>query len=241
MKNIYGLVRKAVQQWNMIEDGDKIAIGVSGGKDSLVLLETLSSLSQHYPKKFSIFAISIDMFDGKTDFSKIKNFCENLGIEFHLLPTKLYELLFEIRKEKNPCSLCAKMRRGMLCNKATELGCNKLALGHHADDLIETFFLSLFYQGRLSTFSPVTYLSRSEITVIRPLLLVGEKDIIKHAKNFPIIENTCPADKRTKREFIKNNLQTLGLKIPTVHNSIFNAILSPNGYHLLTENNEDKV
>ena len=240
MKNIQGLARKAIERWNMIEDGDKIAVGVSGGKDSLTTLETLALLCKYYPKKFTVCAITIDMFNGETDFSKVTQFCHDLGVEHYIVPTHLYEVLFEIRKEKNPCSLCSKIRRGTLCNKANELGCNKVALGHHADDLIETFFLSLYYEGRLSTFSPVTYLSKSKITVIRPLLLVWEKSIIGHSKTFPIVKNPCPADKHTRREFIKEQIDSLGFKIPKVNTSILSAIISPERYHLLDNKIEEE-
>ena len=216
----------------MIEDGDKIAVGVSGGKDSLTLLETLAKLSKYYPKKFSVVAISVDMFNGKTDFSKVSKMCDELGVEHHIVLKQLYELLFEVRKEKNPCSLCSKIRRGTLCNKANELGCNKVALGHHADDLIETFFLSLFYEGRLSTFSPKTYLTKTNITVIRPMILVWEKYIISHAKNLPVVHNNCPADKHTNREMVKNLLHELGFKIPKLGGNLLSAIISPERYHL---------
>ena len=240
MKNIQGLARKAIERWNMIEDGDKIAVGVSGGKDSLTLLETLAFLSRYYPKKFTVCAISVDMYNGKTNYTEIKKFCDELGVELYIVPTKLNELLFEVRKEKNPCSLCSKIRRGTLCNKANELGCNKIALGHHADDLIETFFLSLYYEGRLSTFSPVTYLSKSKITIIRPMLMVWEKSIIGHAKNLPVIQNPCPADKHTRREFIKEQIDSLGFKIPKVNTSILSAIISPERYHLLDKKIEEE-
>ena len=226
------LKRKAIEKWNMIEDGDKVAVGVSGGKDSLTLLEMLAKLSKYYPKKFSVVAISVDMYNGKTDFSKVTEFCTGLGVSHHIINTQLYELLFEIRKEANPCSLCSKIRRGSLCNKANELGCNKVALGHHADDLIETFFLSLFYEGRLSTFSPKTYLTKSNLTVIRPMILVWEKSVQSHAKNLPVVHNPCPADKNTNREWVKKQIHELNFKIPKVNGNLLSAIISPERYHL---------
>ncbi len=240
MKNIQGLTRKALEKWNMIDENDKIAVGVSGGKDSLTLLETLTKLSNYYPKKFSVVAITIDMFDGKTDFSKVSEFCKSLGVEHHIVNTKLYELLFEVRKEKNPCSLCSKIRRGALCAKANELGCNKVALGHHADDLVETFFLSLFYEGRLSTFSPKTFLTKTNVTVIRPMLLVWEKSIISHAKTLPIVQNACPADKHTNREWVKTLLHELGFKLPKLSGNLLSAITSPERYHLFDKFNESE-
>ena len=227
MKNIHGLTRKALERFDMIQPNDKIAVGVSGGKDSLTLLETLAKISTYYPIPFSVVAISVDMYNGKTDFSKVKELCEKLNVEFYVVNTNLYELLFEIRKEKNPCSLCSKIRRGARCNKAKELGCNKVALGHHADD-----FLSLYYEGRLSTFAPVSFMSRSQILIIRPLILVWERDISSHAKSLPVIHNPCPADKNTKREWIKSQIKDLGFKIPKVEKNILNAIINPERYHL---------
>ena len=213
MKNIEGLIRKAINNYDMIQNGDKIAVGLSGGKDSLTLLLHLKNLQRYLPQKFTLCAIAVDMYDGKTDFSEIKKLCDKLEIKFFIEPTNLYELLFEIRKESNPCSLCAKIRRGALLNYAKQLNCNKVALGHHANDLIETFFLSLFYESRLSTFSPVTYLSKTDITTIRPMIYVWEKDIINESKNLPIIKNPCPADKNTQREFIKNKIFELEKQI----------------------------
>ena len=235
MSDIHGSAywcEKALERFDMIQPNDKIAVGVSGGKDSLTLLETLAKISTYYPIPFSVVAISVDMYNGKTDFSKVKELCEKLNVEFYVVNTNLYELLFEIRKEKNPCSLCSKIRRGALCNKAKELGCNKVALGHHADDLIETFFLSLYYEGRLSTFAPVSFMSRSQISIIRPLILVWERDISSHAKSLPVIHNPCPADKNTKREWIKSQIKDLGFKIPKVEKNILNAIINPERYHL---------
>jgi len=240
MKNIEGLIRKALEKYNMIKPNDKIAVGLSGGKDSLVLLTHLCSIQKYYPIPFTLIAISIDMFNGKTDYTKLTKYVNDLGIEHHIVPTPLYELIFEIRKEENPCSLCARMRRGLLNSTAKELGCNKVALGHHADDLIETFFLSMFYEGSLNTFAPVTYLSRTKITVIRPLMLVQESQTIKDAKNMPVIQNNCPADKHTQREYIKDVLKKLSKDIPNMQNNIFNAITTPERYHLFDKNDNMK-
>lgn len=234
MKNIEGLIRKAINDFNMIENGDKIAVGLSGGKDSLTLLYHLKRLQRYLPQKFTLVAISVDMFNGKSNYSQIKQFCTEMEIEHYVVPTQIYELLFEIRKEQNPCSLCAKIRRGALLNEAKRLGCNKVALGHHANDLIETFFLSLFYESRMSTFSPVTYLSKTEITTIRPMLYVWESDIIKESKQLllPVLFNPCPADKNTQREFIKQKIYELEKQVPKLSKNVLNAILSPERYHL---------
>lgn len=235
MKNIQGLIRKAIQQYNMIEENDRIAVGLSGGKDSLTLLKNLKELQRYYPKKYELCAISIDMYNGKTDYTKIKEFCNQLDVELKIVPTQLYELLFEVRKEQNPCSLCAKIRRGTMVNVAKENGFNKVALGHHANDLIETFFLSMFFEGRLSTFAPVTYLSKSQITTIRPMIFVWEKDVISYSKDLPVLYNPCPADKHTQRESIKQMLQEMEKQIPKLDKNLLNAIISPERYHLFND------
>lgn len=233
-------MRKALEKWNMIEDGDRVAVGVSGGKDSLSLLKHLAEIRRYFPKKFELCAISVDMYNGATDFSEVRAFCEALDIEHHIVKTQIYELLFEVRKEQNPCSLCAKIRRGALANTAREHGCNKLALGHHADDLVETFFLSMFYEGRLSTFAPVTFLSKTEITVIRPLVLVWEKNIIAESTGLPVLHNPCPANKNTKREFIKKHIHELEFQVPKLKNNVLSALMSPERTHLFDVPAEDE-
>jgi len=239
MQNIQGKIRKTLDNYSMIQPGDKIAVGLSGGKDSTILLSALANLRRYYPIPFEVVAISIDMFNGKTDYSPLTQYVNSLGIEHHIIPTPLYELLFEIRKEPNPCSLCARMRRGLLNSTAVELGCTKVALGHHADDLIETFFLSMFYESRLSTFAPVTYLSRSNITVIRPMLLVREKDIIRASRDLPIIHNPCPADKHTQREYVKDLLKNISHDVPKLHEKVLSAIIHPDRYHLFNDFTKD--
>lgn len=233
MKSIEGRVRKAIEQYNMIEDGDKIAIGLSGGKDSLVLLYLMANLKRYYPKKFDLVAITIDMFNGKSDFSKITEFCNKLGVEHKIIQTRIYDILFEVRKESNPCSLCSKMRRGMLAGEASAIGCNKIALGHHGNDLIETFFLSLFYESRLSTFAPVTNLDRTKMIVIRPMILLFEYETIKLAKDMPVFYNDCPANKNTQREFIKQMLKDLEPKIRKIHEHILSALTHPERNNLI--------
>jgi len=210
----------------MIDDGDKIAVGVSAGKDSLTLLYGLSQLRLFYPHKFELIAITIDCgFDG-ADFADIKNFCDRLNVEYYIIPANIKQVVFDIRREKNPCSLCSKLRHGALNKEAKKLGCNKVALGHHLDDSVETFMLNLIYESRISSFSPVTYLDRSGLTLIRPLVYAPEKDIRSFAanQNLPVIKNTCPADKKTKREDVKILLGNLSKKYKNLKYNIFSAI-----------------
>ena len=216
LQQLLSPARKAIEDYEMINDGDKIAVGLSGGKDSVTLLYILAGLKRFYPKKFELVAITIDLgldYDQK-EVESLKNLCAELNVEYHIVPTDIYQILFVERKEKSPCSLCSKMRRGALNTKAIELGCNKLALGHHADDLIETLFLSLFYEGRLSTFEPITYLSRANMTVIRPMIYIEEKNIRAFSKDKPVIFNPCPADKHTQREYVKNLINQIKKDIP---------------------------
>ncbi|MBQ4145677.1 MAG: tRNA 2-thiocytidine(32) synthetase TtcA [Clostridia bacterium] len=206
MKKILSRVRKAVDDYEMISEGDKIAVGVSGGKDSLTLLCALTALKKFYPKKFDVIGISLDMgFDG-TSYDGVKELCSELGVEYVVKKTDIAEVIFDVRQEKNPCSLCAKMRRGGVNDLAVELGCNKVALGHHNEDVLETFFLSLFYEGRLNSFSPLTYLSRRDVYVIRPMIYVPEAEIKGFAKRsqLPIVHNPCPMDGKSKREDMKD-------------------------------------
>ena len=232
MRKILSLTRKVCEEYSLIEKGDKIAIGISGGKDSLSLLYVLSQYKKYILNDFEIVAIAVDLSGGKNDYSKIKEFCENLNVDFIIVPSNVFEIVFEIRKEKNPCSLCANLRRGLLNSKAKELGCNKVALGHHRDDLIETFLLSLFFEGRISTFKPSSYLSRTDITVIRPLLYCEEKDLAKESINFPVLKNLCPADKNTQREKAKSILATLESLYPNCKEKLFNAIIHKERYNL---------
>ncbi len=205
MKRILSHMRRAIDDYEMIKDGDIIAVGISGGKDSLALLYALSQYHHFANKDFSLKAITIDMGFGM-DYSSIEKFCEEIDVPYIVKKTEISQVLFDIRKESNPCSLCAKMRRGALCELAKEIGCNKVALGHHQEDVIETFFLSLFYEGRLNTFAPVTYLSRTDMFVIRPFIYVPEGDI-KGASSrleFPVVKNLCPMDGVSKRQDMKD-------------------------------------
>lgn len=227
-------MRRAIESYNLIQAGDRIAVGVSGGKDSMVLLSALKAYSRFAPTPFEVVGITIDMFNNG-GFDTIKEYCKEHDIEYHVVPSDIYKIVFEERKEKNPCSLCSKLRRGMLNTKAIELNCNKLALGHSADDMVHTFLLSLFYEGRLSTLSPFSYLDRTGITVIRPLILTDERDIISASKKGPIVKSNCPVDKRTKREYTKDVIKMIQKEIPFVKDRIFGAITHPERANLPPE------
>ena len=232
MRKILSLMRKAIEEHSLLEEGDKVAVGLSGGKDSLSLLVALKEYQKYIFPKFELVAISVDLTNGQNDFSDLKDFCEKLEAPLTIVPSNVFEIVFDIRKEKNPCSLCANLRRGLLNSKAKELGCNKVALGHHRDDLVETFLLSLFFEGRLSTFKAKTYLSKTDITVIRPLLYVEEKDLRNLSKDFPILHNPCPADKHTERERAKKLLSMLEQTFPSCKEKLFNAIIHKDRYNL---------
>lgn len=226
MKRILSLTRKCIQDYNMISPGDRIGVGVSGGKDSLVLLRTMVDLQKFYPAEFSIVAVTVDPGIPGMDFSPIAAYCEELGVEYVKVDSQLYDIIFNIRKESNPCSLCAKMRRGMLHDASIAAGCNKIALGHHFDDAVETFMLSQVYEGRLSCFFPVTWLDRKQITMIRPMLYVRESLMRGAARRLgmPVVKNPCPADGNTKRQEIKELLVELNKKYPGIRERIFGAI-----------------
>lgn len=226
MRRILSYVRRAVDDYNMIEEGDRVAVGVSAGKDSLTLLAALANLRRFYPKKFELVAITIDMGFPNSDFSAVRSFCEELGVPYHVFPTEIYKIIFEIRKEKNPCSLCAKMRRGALHNAAKELGCNRVALGHHFDDAVETFMLNLFHEGRIGCFSPVSYLSRTDLYLIRPMIYLPEKDVryfTSHTE-LPVVKSACPADGNTEREEMKKLLTSLDREHKGLRYRIFGAM-----------------
>nr|WP_307991516.1 ATP-binding protein [uncultured Niameybacter sp.] len=226
IQHLLSYVRRAVQDYNMIEEGDRIAIGISAGKDSLALLLALRHLQYFYPKKFEIEAITISLGFSNFDLSKVKEFCEKLGVRYTVYETQIAQIVFEERKESNPCSLCSKMRKGALNEIAKELGCNKIALGHNKDDINETLLMSLFYEGRIHTMSPVTYLDRSELTLIRPLIYTPEKDIKYFAKKegLPVVKSPCPADGVTRRETTKQLIYSLEKEIPQLSNRLFGAI-----------------
>ena len=226
MQKMLSHLRRCVDEYRMIQAGDRIAIGVSGGKDSLVLLRTLAELRRFYPVPFEVVAITLDMGYENADFSPIAKLCEEIGVEYIVKPTNIKEVVFDIRNEKNPCALYAKLRRGSLNDAAKENGCNKVALGHHFDDAVETFMLSLFYEGRLSCFLPVTYLDRTDLHVIRPMLYMTEREVINFAnrQNLPICKSGCPVDKETKREDIKQLIRTLEHDYHDLREHIFGAM-----------------
>ena len=226
MKRITSCVRKAVEDYDMIQDGDRVAVGISGGKDSLVLLGALANLSRFYPKKFTVVGLTLDM-GYKSDYSKIKEYCESFGVEHIVKYTNIKEIIFDDRKETNPCSLCAKMRRGALNDFAIENGCRRVALGHHNDDVLETFFLSLLYEGRINCFSPVTYLDRTDIYQIRPLIYAREGDIrgVVRRNDIPVLKSSCPADGNTKREQMKDIIARIDKEVnPGFKRRLFTAI-----------------
>ena len=221
-----GIIRKAVDDYGMINEGDRVAVGVSGGKDSMLLLAVLRQLQSYYPKRFELGAITIELgFEGM-DFTPVKRFCEERGIEYTCVKTDIKEVVFDVRQEDNPCSLCAKMRRGALNSTLRERGMNKLALGHHFDDAVETFMMSLLFEGRLSCFQPVTYLDRSGVTQIRPLIYAGEQRIanLAAALELPIVENPCPQDKTSKRYEIKQLLKSMCGEYPDMKTKVFGAM-----------------
>ena len=226
--------RRAINQYKMIKDGDKIAVGVSGGKDSVTLLKLLAEYQKFSPEKFELIAITVDLrFDGKPmDTAPIQKLCDELNVKYVVEETDIGQIVFDARKETNPCALCSKMRKGALYNCATDNGCNKVALGHHKDDLIDTMFLSLFYEGRLSTFAPKSYLNRTGLTMIRPLIFTNEKDITPYARELPVVKSCCPANKTTKRERIKEIISLIGKDIPHIREMVFTALVHPERYNL---------
>ena len=230
LQKLMSYTRRAIDKYNMIEEGDRIAIGVSGGKDSLALLCALHGLKRFYPNNFEIVPINIKMgFPNETD-EVSKALCDELGLELQSVKSDIYSVVFEVRKEKHPCSLCSNMRRGALHGAAKELGCNKLALGHHFDDAGETIIMNLFIEGRFDCFYPVTYLDRSDITVIRPLLFAPEKEVshFVRASGIAPVPKSCPADGVTKREDAKRALDDLERRDRGVKMRVFNAFFNKN-------------
>ena len=232
MQKILSVLRKACEEYSLIEEGDKICVGISGGKDSLTLLAALARFQKFSPCKFFLHAVAVDLTNGKNNYSKIENFCRELNVPLTVVKSDIFEVVFDIRKEKNPCSLCANMRRGTLNSTAKSLGCNKVALGHHKDDLIETFLMSLFFEGRLSTFKPISYLSNTDLYMIRPLIYCNEDDISRVSQDYPILTNSCPVDKFSERENAKNILKELNKIYPNAKEKIFNAIIHKERYNL---------
>lgn len=230
LQQVLSYVRKAVDDYHMIEEGDKIAVGISGGKDSLTLLYALHGLKRFYPKSFDIQAVTVDLGFDNLNLDKIKELCNDLQVEYTIVKTDIAHIIFDQRGESNPCSLCAKMRKGALNDAIKATGCNKVAYAHHKDDVVETMLMSLIYEGRFHTFSPVTYLDRMELTVIRPLMYMNEADVIGFVNKYhvPVVKSPCPADGHTKREYIKNLLRQLNLENPGVKERMFTAIQNSN-------------
>ena len=230
MNQILSYVRRCVEDYAMIQPGDRVAVGVSGGKDSLVLLAALARLRNFYPVPFTVEAFTLDMgaADGRErmDFSGVADYCRSIDVPFTLLPSEIHHVIFDLRREKNPCSMCAKMRRGALHNALVERGIHKIALGHHFDDAVETFFLSLSYEGRISCFQPVTWLDRTGIVQIRPLLYCGEGHIrnVAQREHLPVVFNPCPADGCTKREEVKALIAGLSRRYPGLKSRVFGAM-----------------
>jgi len=228
LQRLLSLTRQAVDRYGLIDENDIIAVGISGGKDSLALLYALHGLKRFYPKKFDIHAITVDLGYEGFDLSSIENLCTQLTIPYTVFSTDIRAILFDSRKESNPCSLCAKLRKGALNRAAIDLGCNKVAYGHHKQDVVETMLLALIYEGRFYSFSPKTYLDRTGLTLIRPLLFVEEADLIGfcHKYQLPLCKNPCPVDGYTKREYVKNLTKILEHDNPGVRERMFHAILN---------------
>lgn len=230
LQKLYSYVRRALNDYNMIEENDRIAIGISGGKDSLALLYALAGIRKFYPIKFDIIAITINLGWENFDLSGIKALCEKLEVEYHIIDTQIAQIVFDERKEANPCSLCAKMRKGSLNEAIKELGCNKVAYAHHRDDVVETMLMSLMYEGRFHTFAPVTYLDKMDIKVIRPMLYVHESDVIGFVRKYdvPVVKSPCPVDGYTRREYAHDLVRALNKENPGVKNRMFTAIVDSN-------------
>lgn len=224
MQKLLSKCRQAVKDFDLIQDNDKIAVGLSGGKDSLTLLHILKNYQRFSPQKFELIAITLN--PGGVDNTPLHRLCKDIDVEFHEIQTNIKEIVFDIRKEKNPCSLCANLRRGALNDAAQKLGCNKVALGHHKDDAIETFMLSVSYEGRINCFSPKSYMDKNKLSLIRPMVYIEESMIKQAAKlyNYPIIKNPCPADGHTKRQDIKDLIKKLDQDMPGFKKNLFGCL-----------------
>lgn len=230
LQQLLSHTRKAVDEYQMIQEGDHIAVGISGGKDSLTLLYALHGLKRFYPKQFELSAVTVDLGYDACDFTPVEELCRELQVPYRIVQTDIAQILFDERKEKNPCSLCAKMRKGALNQAVKEMGCNKIAYAHHKDDIIETMILSLFFEGRFYSFSPKTYLDRMDLTVIRPIMFVDEADVIgfKNKYDLPVVKSKCPVDGYTKRQYAKELLADLNRQYPGIKQRMFTAILNGN-------------
>ena len=228
LQQVLSQVRRAADDYEMIQDGDKIAVGISGGKDSLTLLYALSTLRRFYPHPFELHAVTVDLGFENLNLGKIEALCKELDVPYTIVPTQIASIVFDQRKEKNPCALCAKMRKGALNEAIRGAGCNKIAYAHHKDDVVETLMLSLIYEGRFHTFAPVTFLDRMNLTVIRPLVYMKEADVIGfvHKHDVPVVKSPCPADGHTRREYVKQLLRQLNLENPGVKDRMVTAVQS---------------
>ena len=227
LQKLLSLTRQAIDEYGMIQENDKIAVGISGGKDSLTLLYALSCLRKFYPHKFDIVAVTVDLGFDNLNLDGIRKFCKERDVKYHVIKTQIAEVVFHIREESNPCSLCAKMRKGALNDAVKKLGCNKVAYAHHKDDLLESMMMSFLFEGRIHTFAPVTYLDRSGITVIRPLLFLYEGDVKGFVKEYhlPVVKSPCPVDGSTKREDVKNLIGEINHQYPGAKVRMIRAVL----------------
>lgn len=234
MKRVLGSIRRADERYHLIENGDRICIGVSGGKDSVLLMEALNLYKRFSKTDFDLCAVTLDLGIVKQDFDSISRFAEKNSIPYEILKTDIGDVVFNVRQEKSPCALCAKLRRGALNNAARDRGCNKVALGHNREDVLETLILSLLYEGRINTFAPVTYLSRSDITVIRPMVFLPEKYALSVAKQreLPVQKANCPIAGGTKREEAKNLIRYLSGFVPDIEEKMIHAIANTDKYGL---------
>lgn len=228
LQRLTSLLRQCIQKYDMVQPGDRITVGLSGGKDSLCLLMGLAALRRFYPVPFELFAIHVDVGAGMSaeNIQRMADFCQQQGVAFHYVKTQIYQIVFEERKEKNPCSLCAKMRKGALNETALSLGCGKIAYAHHKDDFIETSVMNLLLEGRYDCFPPVTQLDKTGLLVLRPMLLVDERDVIGFTRKYdlPVVKNPCPADGRTRREDVKQFIRESRKQFPNIRESLFSAV-----------------
>lgn len=239
MQKLLSLTRRGINDYRMIENGDKIAVGVSGGKDSMALLAVMKAYQRFSPQSFDLTAIHIDAGLGSDpkELEHLQQYCRSIDVPLTIVNTDIGKIVFEERKESNPCSLCSKMRRGALCSAATDMGYNKLALAHHSDDVLETMLLSFFYEGRLSTFAPKSLMTRTGVSVIRPFIYVPEKEITAFVRkaDLPVLHNPCPQDKSGKRQYMKELIKTICKDIPFAKDRMISAIEHPERYNLWTK------
>ena len=228
LQRLLSYTRKAVDEYSMIQEGDHIAVGISGGKDSLTLLYALHGLKRFYPRKFDLSAVTVDLGFAYFNLEPIQNLCRELEVPYKIVKSDIYDILFNVRQESNPCSLCAKMRKGALNEAVKEMGCNKVAYAHHKDDIIETMLLSLIFEGRFYSFSPKTYLDRMDLTVIRPMMFIDEMEVIgfRNKYSLPVVKGKCPVDRHTKRQYAKELLRELNKEHPGTKERMFHAILT---------------